>query len=164
MLMKRLVGGYVAMVGIPLLIIVLVLNAGSGLSAPPSIDGAWTIQPVSAKPAGACSGELSLLAGGRLVIAQSGRHLRARWNQDPASVMSGMIDQNRFILCSLGPATVECALNAMHLSGIMLDENGARRLELRLNPAPGGSCQEAVLLSAWREIESKAPAVREYNY
>ena len=164
MLMKRLVGGYLAMVGIPLLIIVFVLDAGSGLSAPPSIDGAWAIQPVSARPAGACTGELSLLAGGRLVIAQSGRHLRARWNENSPSVMSGMIDQNRFILCSLGPATEECALNAVHLSGIMREESGARRLEIRLNPAPGGSCQEAVLLSAWREIDSKAPAVREYNY
>lgn len=152
------------MVGIPLLIIVLVLNAGSGLSAPPSIDGAWAVQPVSARPAGACSEELSLLAGGRLVIAQSGRHLRARWNENPASVMSGMIDQDRFILCSLGPASEGCALNAVHLSGIMREERGARRLEIRLSPVAGGSCQEAVLLSAWREVESKAPAVREYNY
>jgi len=162
--MKRLVGAYVAMVGIPLLIIVFVLNAGSDLSAPPSIDGAWAIQPVSAKPAGACSEELSLLAGGRLVIGQSGRHLRARWNEKSASVMSGTIDQNRFILCSLGSATEECALNAVHLTGIMLEENGARRLEIHLHPAAGGSCEEAVLLSAWRVIESKAPAVREYNY
>ena len=160
MVVKRLVAGYAAMVGVPLLILLIVFSAGSKLVAPPAIDGAWTMQPASPALEG-CPQAVADVAGGALVISQSGRHLTAHWTHDKARGLSGVIDERRFVLCSARRSNEECSLDPGRLEGRILEEDGARRLEVRLPPESGAECKELIVQSGWREIKRGLPTFTE---
>jgi hypothetical protein len=153
MVVKQLVAGYAAMVGVPLLILLIVFNAGSELVAPPAIEGAWTMQPASPAMEEGCPQASAGGAGGALVISQSGRHLRAHWTQDKARALSGVMDERHFVLCSASRSNEECSVDPRRLEGRILEEDGARRLEVRLPPESDSKCKELILQSSWREIE-----------
>ncbi len=162
MVMKRLLGGYLLMVGVPLVFIVVVMNAGRDIVAPPSIGGDWVME--WEQPAAAAKGERRLpeAVGGSLGISQSGRHLTAQWNQDRASAMKGTLDQGQFTLCPVGTSSESCSSDPLHLNGRILEENGERRLEVRLDPLSDDG-QELVLLSPWRKVELR-PSGPGYNH
>ena len=161
--MKRLLSGYMTMVGVPLVVVAFVLHAGRNMVAPPSIDGDWIMQWESPDAAGKCQEQLPDEIGGSLAISQSGRHLTAHWNQDRTSPLKGILDDGRFILCSLGSSREPCSHDPLHLNGRILEQKGARRLELRLDSLPD-DCQDLVLLSSWRKIDLTARAPKGYNY
>jgi hypothetical protein len=158
-----IIGGYLVLVGVPLLAIVLALRAGGGISAPVSIDGVWELESPSLGAFGNCPGALPLAAGNAFEIVQSGRFLIAKFQQDPKTTLSGVLDQRRFILCSLGDLSEACSRDSLHLNGGVLEEGAARRLELHLRPHSEG-CGEVVLLSNWRPIKVAASPQRGYNY
>lgn len=151
MVMKRLLSGYLLMVGIPLVVIVIVMHAGRDIVAPPSIGGDWVMQWEQPDAAARCEERLPEAVGGSLGISQSGRHLTAFWNEDGASAMKGTLDQGQFTLCPVGTSTESCSSDPLHLSGRILEENGERRLEVRLDPL-SDDCQDLVLLSSWRKV------------
>lgn len=150
--MKRLLSGYLMMVGIPLIVIVVVMNAGRDLVAPPSIGGGWAMQWADPDAAAKCKERLPEAVGGSLAISQSGRHLTAFWNEDGASAMKGTLDQGQFTLCPIGTSSESCSSDPLHLTGRILEENGERRLEVQLYPL-SDDCQDLVLLSSWRKID-----------
>jgi hypothetical protein len=158
---KRLLGGYLIMVGIPVVVIAIVMHVGGALVAPPSINGDWIMQWETPDAAAKCEDRLP--DGSALAISQSGRHLTAHWNQNRAASMRGTLDNGHFTLCSLGSSSEECSYDPLHLSGRILEENGSRRLEVRLDSI-ADDCKDLVLLSSWRRIDLTVGARQEYNY
>jgi hypothetical protein len=158
-----IVGGYLALVGAPVLAIILALRAGGGIAAPVSIDGSWVMESAPSGASESCPEALSMAGVRALEIAQSGRFLTAKFQQGPKGTLSGVLDQRRFILCSVGDLSDACSRDSFHLNGGVLEQGGARRLELRLRPHAAG-CGEVVLLSTWRPIKAAASPQRGYNY
>ena len=72
---KRIVVAYICLVGVPLLALVGILDAGRGLRAPIAVGGTWDIQADLQRLASASCASLAVSQQPVLVISQSGRYL-----------------------------------------------------------------------------------------
>jgi hypothetical protein len=81
---------YIPLVGLPLLGVSLVLEAGASFEAPPGVGGSWTFVPTAHAEATACPASRAIGPVTVLSVAQSGRQivisLNDSWHGLPASV------------------------------------------------------------------------------
>lgn len=90
MLKNHLALGYVLLVGIPLLILIGVLQAGAGLTAPPAVSGKWVLEPAAA----AC-GEILGRGRATLNITQSGPALVMTFEDARKTTLTGTAETGR---------------------------------------------------------------------
>lgn len=139
---------YLALVGLPLVGLLVILRYGEGLNAPASIGGYWVIEPVRAEIEGSVCPPLDVPAhGADLSISQSGRYVEVRV-EDAGIMATGTFDGRT--LTARGRAigaelTEECPASvAVDLSFTFEGEASApERFSGRWN-APGcGPCSSA---------------------
>jgi hypothetical protein len=163
MITKRLFIDYLILVGIPLAIIVVLLQFGEYIQAPPTIDGAWVMQAESPESANPCWEVLSSFGGRSLVISQSGRYISAIWDHRPRTRLYGLLENREFTLSSLRSSETGCDEAAARLNGRIVDGNGGRSLEARLQLPGCGDCAELEIYSNPRAIGRSAVPARGYH-
>jgi len=84
---------YLGLVGAPILMLMAVLNYGHRLTAPPSVEGTWTLitEPNLNAPA-SCTPLASIAQSSTVVISQSGKHVGVSSANNPMSPASGRLD------------------------------------------------------------------------
>lgn len=102
----NLVLSYVFLVGTPLLMLLGILDAGRGLTAPAHVGGAWVVEADFSRLAGAPCGEL-LTAGHPLIlnILQSGTDILSSFDSSQRTTFSGVLDGTTLRVGSPGPFT-----------------------------------------------------------
>src|SRR5712692_4031826 len=93
---KNLVLAYILLVGLPLLGLFSVLEAGRGLVALPAVSGEWTLD-LDARPS-APANCLAPLTGAQrpvLNISQSGANVVVSFNEAPKMTLTGSLEGNR---------------------------------------------------------------------
>ncbi|HEY7616305.1 MAG TPA: hypothetical protein VH744_05845 [Terriglobales bacterium] len=148
MVAKRLVAGYFTLVGLPLLVVLLVLKLGEGITAPLTIDGAWVME-AQAEPvaSGDCSGFFQQFAGRTLTVTQSGRFLSASWEHRPDATLRGELAGDRFTLSSGGEVQGNCEQAPLRIDGHLLETQGKHALDARLSLPSCAACGELQLVS-----------------
>ena len=124
MIKNNLTSGYVLFVGIPLLILIGVLRAGAGLSAPLAVSGDWTIEPT----ANTCAGPLAEAGPSTLSIYQTGADLIVAFNDPGKTTLAGKLEGGQ--ISAVSSATAACA--PIHLEAAILGKPGRRSLQGRL--------------------------------
>jgi hypothetical protein len=119
MIKNNLTSGYVLFVGIPLLILIGVLRAGSGLSAPPAVSGEWTVEPTTNKCAGPAA----------VTISQTGADLIVTFNDPPKTTLAGRLESGQISAVS----STAGACRPLHLEAAIVGKPGRRSLEGRLS-------------------------------
>lgn len=76
------------MVGIPLSVVLVMLETGKGITAPPPIAGEWRLEPAPAPAGGSCSLESVFAKGSTFALDQAGQFLTLRG----ANTLYGKID------------------------------------------------------------------------
>lgn len=163
MITKRLVVEYLILVGIPLAIILVLLRFGEQIQAAPTIEGAWVMQAETPSGANPCSQVLAGLGGRSLVISQSGRHITAIWDHRPRTKLYGVLEHREFTLSALGTAETGCDEAAAMLNGRIVDGNGGRTIEARLQLPGCAGCAELEIYSNPRAIGRSAVPARGYH-
>ena len=124
MFKNNLTFGYVIFVGVPLLILIGVLRAGSNLSAPPALSGEWTIELRADK----CAGALTAASQPTLRIYQTGADLLIAFNAPRNTTLAGQIADGRISAVSSQPG---CG-TALRLEAEVSGKPGRRSLAGRL--------------------------------
>ena len=87
---RRLLIEYLLMVGLPLLMLLGVLQRGRGLEAPSAVHGSWRLAvDESPGPASPCEERLDKLNGSLLEITQSGNYLDANVKSAERTALRG---------------------------------------------------------------------------
>jgi hypothetical protein len=169
---KRLVAGYLTLVGLPLLLVLLILKLGEGIRPPPSIDGAWVMdaktnsrETESQKTeAGAdCAGYLGAFSGRTLTVSQSGRFLSASWDHYPETTLRGQLEGKQFTLTSGGKPTGACDAAPLRIEGLLLETEGKHALDARLSVPSCRGCGELELVSLSHNGSSTAVLPRGFR-
>jgi hypothetical protein len=154
MLSKNLVASYVALVGIPILALIGILDAGHDLRAPVSVSGAWDLQadwgPLTSAPCAvlwADSSEQRVLE-----VSQSGKYLTL--SIDPLTG-SGTIENGRLTaeaLRPMKPVSCQSGENSVNFKA-SFESSDAMNGSLRVNGC--ASCS-GIPFRAVRRKETKA--------
>lgn len=92
MVTRRLVVAYVLLVGLPLVLLLTILRAGSHLTAPISVGGAWTVTADLAPIAGTrCKELLENIRQPFINVSQSGTRLIFNLNDKAGTTIPGAI-------------------------------------------------------------------------
>lgn len=163
MITKRLMVEYLVLVGIPLAVILVLLQFGEYIQAAPAIDGAWVMQAESPPGANQCSAAVAGFGGRSLVISQSGRYLTAIWDHRPRTKLYGVLEHREFTLTALGDSESGCHEATARLNGRIVDRNSGRSLEARLQLPGCEGCAELAFYSNPRAIGRRAVPARGYH-
>jgi hypothetical protein len=148
MVAKRLVAGYCTLVGLPLLVVLLVLKLGEGITAAPTIDGAWVMDArADSAGDGDCAAFLEQFGGRTLTVSQSGRFLSASWEHRPDTTLRGELAGDRFTLSSAGEAQGSCEQAPLRIDGHLLGAQGKHTLNARLSLPSCAACGGLELVS-----------------
>lgn len=94
---------YVVLVGIPVLVVLGILQLGRGLTAPIAVSGTWSIDKSSlgtnASPCGALPISSDKPA---LTITQSGPHLQLRFNDRDSTTLTGELHEQTISTINTG--------------------------------------------------------------
>ena len=90
MAQSQLVIRYLLMVGIPLSVVLVILETGKGITAPPPIAGEWRLEPAAVPAEGSCPVESLFSRGNTFTLEQAGQFLTLR----AANTLYGKIDGN----------------------------------------------------------------------
>ena len=156
MIARRLVVGYLSLVGLPLLAVLLILKFGEGIPALPAIEGSWVMEAQTQAEGGACSAFLGEFAGRTLSVSQSGRFLAASWDHRPKTRMRGLLEGSQFTLTSVGEPRGACEEGPLQIEGLVFDAKGMHALDARLSVPACGGCGELKLVSLSRGGRSAA--------
>jgi hypothetical protein len=88
MFKRNMILAYGTLVGLPLLVLIGVLQRGRGLTAPVAVAGAWVIQSDAARTLCKCSA---------MTIAQSGPKLIITLDDAQRTSLTGEVDQQRIV-------------------------------------------------------------------
>ena len=127
MLSRRLLIEYLFMVGVPLLLLIGVLQKGRGLSAPTAVHGKWRIEvdwlPDTASP---CETTFQALDASGLEITQSGAYLDASVQNAEGTILRGRSEGVNLWLESV--PSEESVLNGdlLRLTGTLMNVGGSR--------------------------------------
>jgi hypothetical protein len=161
MIARRLVVGYVTLVGVPLLAVLLILRLGEDLQAPPSIDGSWVMaRQVPSQAAGGCSEFLGQFAGRTLILSQSGRYIAGAWDHLPDRKMRGRLEGNEFLLSSEGDPQGACDKAPLRIEGSVSAAAPEHALQARLVAPACEACGEVKLVSVSHSPRSAAALLR----
>lgn len=160
MVKKRLVAGYLTLVGLPLVAVLLILKLGEGIQPPPAIDGAWLMEATEPMAGGDCAGFLGGFAGRTLTVSQSGRFLSASWDHQPQTTMRGTLEGNEFTLSSAGEPQGGCEQGPLRIDGLVLEAGGKHALDARLSAPACDGCGELKLSSPSQSGRSATGSAR----
>jgi hypothetical protein len=124
MFKDNLIFGYVLFVGVPLLILIGVLRAGAGLSAPAAVSGDWTVEAGTDK----CAASLAGAGQPMLKIYQTGTDLLITFNDPRNTTFAGKIAGGRIAAVS---SRTGCGA-ASRLEAALTGKPGHRSLEGRI--------------------------------
>jgi hypothetical protein len=117
---NHLVAAYLLLVGVPLLGLLGILEAGRGIRAPLSIGGEWMFEFDRAAPC--ATGPAGLRQPG-LIISQSGIDALITLNDDRPTILEG----------SVNGATLNAKSQTATIAASIAGEPGARTLEGRMS-------------------------------
>lgn len=138
---------YLALVGVPLLGVLGILQIGRGLVPPPAFGGTWRIEPETAESGAGCA-----LPAGTMRIEQSGLRARVMLGAGAGSAeVDGRALRTRTLLPTSGGDCSGWHLDAAGLGGAVPE-----RLEGRL--VPEGCACAPVAFTARRTPEQSASA------
>jgi hypothetical protein len=125
---RRLLIEYLLMVGVPLLLLLGVLQRGRGLSAPSSVDGSWRLEvdgsPGSTSP---CEQTLDALDGSVIEITQSGNYLDAlAGNGEETTALRGREEGTSLWLESVRRQDSVLNGEMLRLTGEVMNVSGSR--------------------------------------
>lgn len=105
---------YLVLVGAPLVGLLAMLRVGQTLEVPPSIGGAWVIDPTTAQAIKRSCAALDLPdQNPEMTISQSGRYVQVRFNDTAQTAMIGRLHANSLAVRQVSP----CADHARHVCG-----------------------------------------------
>ena len=95
---------YIFLVGLPALGLVMILDAGHNLKAPPAVSGTWRVEgdwtPLPR------NGHMTAFSGATpvtLTISQSGTELFARWGGGSGTTLAGTVAPGRMVIGKKAP-------------------------------------------------------------
>jgi|SRR5215470_1632654 len=91
---KNFVLAYILLVGLPLLGVFTILDAGRGLVPPPAVSGEWDLT-VDAGAANTCFGPLTAVTRQILTISQSGTAVSINFDRPQRFTLAGTLEGNR---------------------------------------------------------------------
>lgn len=136
------------MVGIPLAVVLAVLEAGKGLTAPPPVSGEWRLEPGLSAAPGSCPLE-PVFGSGAFTLTQAGRYLTLKG----ARTLYGRMEQSGLRLESGVPGGPVVAARLLHAPG-------AVRVEGSVAGTGGATCTPASFSArlATSALRTAAPA------
>lgn len=124
---SRVLFEYLALVGVPIATILVALNLGTSVAAPPHVAGRWVVTAVNrGTVAGECLATASSQGQVVMRVRQSGRYVSARllgWSGAPAN---GQIVDSQLAI-AWDDAAAPC-LGALRLKARLVDEPDGRVL------------------------------------
>jgi hypothetical protein len=101
---RNFIIAYIILVGLPIVGLAGALKSGRTLTAPISVDGAWTLQPDPAQLAALpCAKSLAPVQDTTLAISQSGKNFTLSFASWPKSIGSGRIEGTRLTASLIPP-------------------------------------------------------------
>lgn len=131
MIQKNFVLAYVLLVGLPLLGIFTVLNAGRGLVPPPAVSGEWDLTVDAGATADNCFGPLTAAPRQTVAITQSGAGVSLSFDQPQKIALTGTFEGKRLTgIGSLKSPAGACTEGAaLHWTAMVMGTPAQRTLD-----------------------------------
>jgi hypothetical protein len=127
---RRLLIEYLLMVGLPLLLLLGVLQRGRGLEAPAAVHGSWRLAvDESPGPASPCEERLGNLNGSLMEITQSGNYLDASVRSAENTALRGRSEGRSLWLESVPRENSVLNGDLLRLTGTVANAGGGRVIQ-----------------------------------
>ncbi len=123
----RAVLHYGILVGLPFLGVLAVMNIGTNITPPASIQGKWVLDAnLAANRQTECSNRLSRFVENSLTIAQSGVFLEVSLPNPPKDILAGRLDEMTFLAEAPPPLFGDDIFGLLRITGTLAIEGQTR--------------------------------------
>jgi hypothetical protein len=127
--MTRFLLEYTVLVGLPFLGVLGILKSGKSLSAPPSIDGTWSLEArLDENEDTPCAEHLASFREPLLRIRQSGVFVEVSLFNGPGDRLHGRFDDGRLVAEAKPALFGDDVFDLLRVNGTLTEENGQRIL------------------------------------